>query len=482
MVSQKLKYIFISFIIALVPLQGFDMIQVARAGTIADMELGLSVLINTARTDPLGTATSLGLNPQQVLEDLPELTEILTQGLPPFENNALLHEAASNHTQDMLTQNYFSKISLDGRSPYDRIAETGYDPNITGETLGILAFYNFIGSETAVNILFKNMFLDELNPERAEPRNILNPEIQDMGIGIGTGIMDLGAGRYNVYVVTCDFATSGVSLLELELLELINQARENPLGMAGFLGLAPDQTLENLSELRDILIQGLPPLIFDNNLYQAASGHRKDMIEKGYFSKQSLDGATPQDRILETEYDPDVTGEAIGSMVSSSYLLKKDMAFRIFASLFKAELDPGSKTERKILNGAFKDAGISFDAFQFQQEGDGFATYGLVVVDLGKKRFPVKPCLTGVVYRDANGDGLYSLGEGIPNANVTVGGSDAYFSVVTHMAGGFTLELDPGRYIVTIDQNGDISERVIEIRDENMGIWFKVNPDENVPD
>ena len=65
-------------------------------------------------------------------------------------------------------------------------AETGYDPNITGETLGILAFYNFIGSETAVNILFKNMFLDELNPERAEPRNILNPEIQDMGIGIGT--------------------------------------------------------------------------------------------------------------------------------------------------------------------------------------------------------------------------------------------------------------------------------------------------------
>ena len=363
------------------------MIQVARAGTLADMELGLSVLINTARTDPLGMATSLGLNPQQVLEDLPELEEILTQGLPPFENNALLHEAAFNHTQDMLTQNYFSKISPDGRSPYDRIAETGYDSNITGETLGILAFYNFIGSETAVNILFKNMFLDELNPERTEPRNILNPEIQDMGIGIGTGVMDLGTGRYNVYLATCDFARSGPSLLELEFVNLINQAREDPLAMASSLGMDPDQILEDLPELTEILTKGIPSLSFNENLYAAASAHAQDMLKNGYYSPISLNGNSAEDRIAENGYFSPVLGETLRLLAEIDFVEPAEGAAMLFEQIFRQELSV-NYAGRNILNPEFKDIGVSIAVSSPGMWEGSFGLYNscytlLLVADFG---------------------------------------------------------------------------------------------------
>jgi len=103
-------------------------------------------------------------------------------------------------------------------------------------------------------------------------------------------------------------------------------------------------------------------------------------------------------------------------------------------------------------------------------------------VDFGKSSLPAKPCLTGVVYDDVNGDGLYTMGEGIFDTWVTVDGSDASFDLVTNIAGGFTLELEPGPYSVIIHENGDIPERVVDIGDENMGLWFKVDPGENVSD
>jgi len=446
------------------------------------IELELLDLINEARRDPLAMAASFGLDPNQVLNDLPELAEILTQGLPPLTLNVVLSGAALEHTRDMLDNNYYSSDSPDGTTVTDRIITAGYPLSSCGETLGMLGFINFIEPGQAVGHVFENMFLDELNPERSEKRNILNSEFEEIGIAFGSGLFNFGSNNSNVYIVTCDFAVDEVSVLELEVLELINQAREKPLDMVQSLGLDPNKTLEDLPELRNILMEGLPPLVFDNKLYQAATGHSKDMMEQGYFSEQSLDGATPEDRIFETGYEPEVTGEIIGSLVSSGYLVEKEVAFQIFATKFKEELDPERKTERNILNGEFKNGSVSFDVLQFKEEGDRLGTYGLMVVDFGKSSLPAKPCLTGVVYGDANGDGLYTMGEGISDTSVTVDGGDASFALVTNVAGGFTLELEPGRYSVIIHENGDIPERVVDIGDENLGLWFKVNPGENVSD
>ena len=468
MLPQKLKYLFISFVVSLVALQGFDMIQVARADTVADMELGLSMLINTARTDPLGTAASLGLDPQQVLEDLPELEEILTQGLPPFENNALLHEAAFNHTQDMLTQNYFSKISPDGRSPCDRIAETGYDSNITGETPGILAFYNFIGSETAVNILFKNMFLDELNPERTEPRNILNPEIQDMGIGIGTGVMDLGAGRYNVYLTTCDFAASGASILEMELLGLTNQARENPLEVAASLGMDPDQLLEELPSLERILTYGLPPLSFNPALFHAARLHARDMLTHQYFSEISLDGRTLDDRLVQQGFFPLFSGELLGSFQSPTTLSPVDRARMIFASKFKAELNPERTEPLKILNPDFTQAGAGFFDMVSNIDEKDVQAYSLLVCDVGTSEAAEPPSLFLMVYNDVNENRLFDPGEGIPKMPVSIQTGDQVFDFMTDSAGMLNIALETGEYWLILNLGEKVITQGVSMGGENL--------------
>jgi hypothetical protein len=84
---------------------------------------------------------------------------------------------------------------------------------VTGESLGMLAFYNFIEPADAVELIFENMFRDELDPERTERRNILAGDLEEAGIAIGAGTLNLSGSLYNVYVATCDF---GAPLAEQE--------------------------------------------------------------------------------------------------------------------------------------------------------------------------------------------------------------------------------------------------------------------------
>ena len=53
----------------------------------------------------------------------------------PLVWNALLQQAASGHSQEMATKNYFSHTSLDGRTMFDRINATGYAWRSIGENI-----------------------------------------------------------------------------------------------------------------------------------------------------------------------------------------------------------------------------------------------------------------------------------------------------------------------------------------------------------
>lgn len=322
-------------------------------------EQDLLQLINQARENPLAVASSLGMDADQILQDLPELKDILIYGLPPLSFNENLYAAASAHTRDMLENNYYSHFSLDERTYDDRIVESGYDPVVTGESLGMLAFFNFIEPAEAVALIFENMFRDELDPARTERRNILASDLEEAGIGFGSGAFKIDGLIYNAYLTTCDFATSAVFVPELELLELINQAREDPLAMASSLGMDADQILQDLPELKDILIYGLPPLSFNENLYAAATAHAWDMLENCYFSYVSLDGRTVDDRIMETGYIPLVTGEIMRLLATNSFVEPAEGVRIHFEEIFMRELSPDC-TDRNILNPELKEVGISF--------------------------------------------------------------------------------------------------------------------------
>ena len=81
--------------------------------------------INRARLDPRAEAERLlGGDLNEGITD-PTLQISLTPK-QPLTGNALLHAAARAHSRDMIDQDYFDHLSLDGRTPWDRMAAAGY--------------------------------------------------------------------------------------------------------------------------------------------------------------------------------------------------------------------------------------------------------------------------------------------------------------------------------------------------------------------
>ncbi|RZB38054.1 MAG: hypothetical protein SRB2_00400 [Desulfobacteraceae bacterium Eth-SRB2] len=439
------------------------------------IELKLLTLINQARWDPLAVAGSFGLDPNQVLSDLPELSEILTHGLPALVLNPQLYNAALAHTRDMLDNNYYGKISPDGRSPYDRVVENGYDPVVTGETSGILAFYNFIGPDTAVQILFKNMFLDELNPEREEPRNILNPELNEVGIGIGTGAMYLDSGNYNVYLATCDFASSdGFTMENAEwaLLHLINQARANPLQVAESLGVNPDQLLGDLPELCDVLTQGLPPVGVNQDLQRTAREHTYEMIDHRYLNQDSINGNSFEERIRENGYDSLALGESLGITPVEQQAALEDAVQKVFKRLFLAELDKFYPIQRNILNPKFSEVGIGLGELN-PEPNEYFSHSFMVTCDFGSPAVPTGAYLMGLIYTDMDGDGLYTPGEGMPGVDIHIDNPHMDFEMTSDRTGGFQLLLGPGATRMVLWPRDAYKEFWVEIEQDNARFEYR---------
>ena len=440
-------------------------------------EQDLLQLINEARENPLIVATSLGMDAEQILQDLPELKDILTNGLPPLSFNENLYAAAGAHTRDMLEHGYYSHISLDGRTFEERIRASGYVPTATGESLGMLAFFNFIQPAKAVELIFENMFRDELDPARTERRNILASDLEEAGIALGTGALQLAGSACNVYLVTCDFGF-GVGEIEMELLNLINQARRCPLEAAVSAGLDPDQILADLPELRGILSEGLPPLSFNKNLYAAAGAHARDMLENGYYSHDSLDGRTAEDRIRESGYDdPLTTGESIGLACLCGDRTPEECAYRLFKQILTAELRPDCSIDRNILNPDLREAAISLVAGTSSELGGICGDEVLLMtVDFGAGAAEKAPALAGVVYSDLNGDGIYSMGEGLERVAVEIEGESGHFSVYTNEAGGFSLSLPSGAYRLAVMAGEEEMIRYIDIGSENRLVIFRSCP------
>lgn len=93
--------------------------------------------------------------------------------------NPVLAEVARAHSQDMADQAYFSHTSLDGRSPWDRLAGAGYSDG-SGENIAA-------GQGTAQDVMSSWM------NSSGHRSNILNCGSTTMGVGIGHG------GPYGIY-------------------------------------------------------------------------------------------------------------------------------------------------------------------------------------------------------------------------------------------------------------------------------------------
>lgn len=159
-------------------------------GSAAQTATGAAALTSGSRT--LGLTSTRGgrtvVSPAPAPTADPAVAEVVrlvnverakVAGCPALRVDARLATAARLHSEDMARQNYFSHTSLDGRSPWDRIAAQGYT-GATGENIAA-------GYQTPASVMTGWM---NSSGHRA---NILNCTSRAIGVGIGYG------GSYGIY-------------------------------------------------------------------------------------------------------------------------------------------------------------------------------------------------------------------------------------------------------------------------------------------
>ncbi len=116
-------------------------------------------LINRDRLDPANASETKGGHAQ------------------PLRWNENLAEVARAHSRDMLEQNFFDHVDLEGRSPKARIEAAGIRWQSLGENIALNG--SVPGAEAA--------FMDEPRFQANHRANILNTKYTDVGVGIVEG-------------------------------------------------------------------------------------------------------------------------------------------------------------------------------------------------------------------------------------------------------------------------------------------------------
>lgn len=385
--------------------------------------------INQARINPLAEAVRLGYDAASLLNDLPELATILENGLPPLASSYRLDDTALNHTADMLSRHFYSQINPDGLTPADRIQGAGFQAVATGESLGLVAFINFMPAEKAVDILFSNIFKKELKAGPDVQRKILNPQFTAIGIGVLTGPMVLNGNTLNTYVATCDFARTSeldlsrntIARLEGNLLNLINQFRSAPLVVSQRLGFDVETFVTSDPALGGIFQRSVPPLVPNSALEAASNSHISAILSAGgYTTSSSLVDPAVQARMRAAGYPALRYVESVQAIEVSDMAHLSQISYDLMNHLIlEAIFDYHEHGTFHLLDPSFEDIGLGIAKGMLKFNGSTVDTI-LLSLTLGADDQPNPVYIMGNIFIDHNGDQLHTLGEEITGISIGV--------------------------------------------------------------
>jgi Cysteine-rich secretory protein family/SdrD B-like domain len=239
-------------------------------------------------------------------------------------------------------------------------------------------------------------------------------------------------------------------------LELINRARANPTAEGIRLALTTDASVLTaytafgvnlvLMQAQFALIAPAPPLSMNATLLNAARAHSQNMLQNNYQGHSGPDGSITT-RLA--AYTSGANGWSIGENV---YAYSKSVwyghaGFEVdwggTALTGGMQSPPGHR--QNIHNNAFREVGIG--VVLGSNGGSGGVGPQLVTQDFGTVG-GLLPFVTGVVYRDLNGNGFYDPGEGVGGVTVTIANVNSY--AVTASSGGYSVPVPgSGDYTVT---------------------------------
>jgi hypothetical protein len=127
-------------------------------------------------------------------------------GLEPLTLNTLLNDAAEAHSRWMLAENQFSHEGEDGSTPGDRMEDAGYPfegQSLSAENIGWQSLRGDDGFEDDVAQVHESLMNSP-----GHRANILNPDAEDVGLGVEVGTFTGPTGEYQAVMVTQVFAAT----------------------------------------------------------------------------------------------------------------------------------------------------------------------------------------------------------------------------------------------------------------------------------
>ena len=218
------------------------------------------------------------------------------------------------------------------------------------------------------------------------------------------------------------------------LWRMINEARVYPLQTIESLGIDEEAARLALGDDAWMLDQGLPPVAWNDSLFQAAADHNQDMVAQLYYSSTGLDGGSIADRITAQGYDAVGSDELLGIMAFDAVIEPLEAARMLFENWLADELNPANTSARRIFSRDFTEVGFSFNAAVLDLGEDIPHNVYVAVVDFARPGVPVV-YLIGNVYQDDNGNGCWEPGEGRPGVGMVLrdmvrGNTDSFISGV----------------------------------------------------
>ncbi len=218
-----------------------------------------------------------------------------------------------------------------------------------------------------------------------------------------------------------------VSAEEQQFVYEVNVARRDPAAFAA----------ANLSgSLADLVASfpARPPLAINDTVAAAAQLRTDDMVENQYFAHYNpTTGDGPREALNAVGYTYSGWGENIGC----GYRSAQAMLLGFLGS------DAGHRESiMGVSSSALREVGVGY-----RNDGCGsIYSAGVWTVLLARPQ-PDAVFVTGVVYRDNDGDGHMDLGEGLANTTVKVGAS----TVTTNDGGGWSVPVTSGVWTVEVE-------------------------------
>lgn len=209
---------------------------------------------------------------------------------------------------------------------------------------------------------------------------------------------------------------------------------------------------------------GAQPLAFNGDLNESAEIHSDWMLDTDIFSHTGAGGSNAGQRMT-----------AAGYTFTGSWTWGENIAWQSErgATGYADDIDnlhtafmnsPGHKAN--ILKADFKEIGIGFLSGNMNGWTAGMVTQNFAKSGTGS-------FITGVAWRDADGDRSYDAGEGLSGLTVRVtSSSGAVLTQTTADAGGYGIKVADGTYTVTISNGSQTVTKSVTVAGQNVKVDF----------